>query len=139
MNRISEKSKGKMRTSQVPGLYILLDVKKGRCIHSLNDIPKGSLIEVCPVITFSTADLSKIHDTRLHDYYFLWGVNKKEGAIALGYGSLYNHHDDPNAKFEIDIENDEIRIYSIRDISGGEEITINYVDSEFRKDVKLWF
>ena len=49
-----------MKTTQVPGLYILNDAVKGRSVHTLNDIPKDSLIEVCPVITFSTKDLKKI-------------------------------------------------------------------------------
>ena len=128
-----------MRTTQLPGLFIVNDKSKGRCVHTSVEINKGDLIEICPVIVFSKADLVKIHDTGLHDYYFLWGEDREMGAIALGYGSLYNHSSDPNALFEIDIENEEIRFYCLKKIPPGNEISISYVDSEFRKDVKLWF
>lgn len=128
-----------MKATQVPGLYIIKNDEKGRCVHSMNEITKGDLIELCPVISFSKEDLDKIHHTRLHDYYFLWGADRVGGAIALGYGSLYNHDENPNAAFEIDIENESIRIFCIKDIASGEEITINYIDSDFRDDVNLWF
>ena len=128
-----------MLATQIPGLFIIVDPIKGRCVHSSGDIVEGDLIEVSPVIVFPEQDLNKIHNTHLHDYYFLWGEKRDQGAIALGYGSLYNHSESPNASFEIDLSGEEIRFYCIKDISPGEEITISYVDSDFREDVKLWF
>jgi len=127
-----------MRSTQIPGLYLLHHPKKGRGVYSANDIEKGSIIEVCPVIVFSKKDLKKIHLTSLHDYYFLWGKKRRKGAIALGYGSLYNHSENPNAEFEIDLENNEIRIICSTKISTGSEITISYTNA-IKKDVKLWF
>jgi len=128
-----------MLTTQLPGLFIIENLIKGRCVHTSTEINEGDLIEICPVIVFSKEDLEKIHSTHLHDYYFLWGENRDQGAIALGFGSLYNHSDRPNAVFEIDVLDDEIRFYCIKEIGPGEEITISYVDSDFREDVKLWF
>ncbi|MDG2450219.1 MAG: SET domain-containing protein-lysine N-methyltransferase [Saprospiraceae bacterium] len=128
-----------MRATQMPGLFIVTDPIKGRCVHTGEEINVGDLIEVCPVIVFSEDDLKSIHNTHLHDYYFLWGAERKEGAIALGFGSLYNHSDDPNASFEIDLESDEIRFVCIQKIVPGSEVSISYVDSQFREDVKLWF
>ena len=127
-----------MRATQHPGLYLLKNDKKGRSVHSANLIRKGDLIEICPIIKLSKKDLKRIHRTVLFEYYFLWGRKLEKGAIALGYGSLYNHADKPNARFQLDLINDEIHILCKRKISPGQEITISYTD-ESRSDVKLWF
>lgn len=56
-------------------------------------------------------------------YVFGWGEGAT--ALALGYGSLYNHSYDPNATtVETD---DELVITAVRDIAAGEEIFINYM------------
>ena len=127
-----------MLVTQRPNLYILHHPIKGRCIHTADSIPKDELIEICPVIILSKKDLKHIHKTKLHDYYFLWGENRNRGSIALGYGSLYNHSENPNAKYELDLENDEIRILSIKKIESGSEITISYIDKTF-VGFELWF
>lgn len=127
-----------MRSTQIPGLFLVTHPEKGRCVHTAEEINKNDLIEVCPVISFSKNDLKKIHKTALHDYYFLWGKNLKKGAIALGYGSIYNHSSKPNAAFEIDIHNGEVRFYALKKIKSGDEICISYTDKS-KKDVKLWF
>ena len=59
-------------------------------------------------------------------------------AIALGFGSIYNHAVHANADFILDFENNTIDIVAIRDIAAGEEITINY-HGETGNDEKLWF
>ena len=128
-----------MLTTQMPGLFLMNDEEKGRCVHTASPISKGDLIEVCPVIVFSPHDLEKIHSTHLHDYYFLWGEDRKSGAIALGFGSLYNHSKNANAEFEIDLIDNQIRFFCIQPIPPGDEITISYVDDDYRSDIKLWF
>lgn len=46
-------------------------------------------------------------------------------AIALGYGSLYNHSYDPNSFYSM--ENDDwMIIWALRNIKKNEEITFNY-------------
>ena len=46
-------------------------------------------------------------------------------ALALGYGSLYNHSYQPNARY--DDESGQTKVFTaIRDIEAGEEITVNY-------------
>ena len=86
----------------IPGLYYSNTKNRGRGVFCTNDINKGDSIEICPTIIFSEQDLISIHKTKLHDFYFLWGKDQKSGAIALGYGSLYNHSLEPNAIFEMD-------------------------------------
>ena len=64
--------------------------------------------------------------TRLFDYYFTWGGEGEKTAVALGYGSIYNHSYSANADHANDHTANVIRIYAHRDIRKGEEITINY-------------
>jgi SET domain-containing protein len=46
-------------------------------------------------------------------------------AVALGYGSLYNHSYQPNARY--DDESGKTKVFSaLRDIAPGEEIVVNY-------------
>ena len=122
---------------RLPFIYVAEVPKKGRGVFTARFIPEGSSIESCPVIELSAADKEVIHQTHLHDYYFLWG---EEGgcALALGYGSMYNHASNPNANYEMDNEHKTIDVFAIRDIQAGEEITISYTDGE-EEDTVLWF
>lgn len=121
-----------------PGLFVGPTLDKGKGVFTHTEIHKDDVIEICPVIILSAEEKTIIHGTGLHDYYFLWGEDSDEAAIALGYGSLYNHSSDPNAKFEVDLQNQSINIYCRRDIKAGEEITINYI-TDHTKGATLWF
>jgi SET domain-containing protein len=123
---------------KILGLYIADTLSKGRGVFTSVDIQPGDLIEVCPVVVIPQRELPIIHKTILHDYYFLWGDNLEECAIAMGYGSLYNHEVFPNANFILDIENMSIDIEAILPIKAGEEITINY-HGEAGDESEVWF
>jgi len=99
------------------------------------EIPAGAIIELAPVILLSAEDRAAINETHLHDYYFQWDGDR--AAIALGLGSLYNHHEAANASFELDYEFKQIRFVASRTIQSGEEITTNYRSGA--PDMKLWF
>lgn len=97
---------------------------KGRGVFARREIKTGSVIEVVPVITIPVAEVHAWSSSfGLFDYVFNW----EEGimAIALGYGSLYNHSFLPNAKFSVGAEL-TIIFSAIRPIRAGTEITINY-------------
>lgn len=123
---------------QIPGLYILKSEGKGRGVFTAGDIFEGSTIEVCPLIIIPEGQVETIHNTALHDYYFRWGANQKQAAILLGYGSLYNHSNEPNARAILIDADNEIVIESIRTINSGEEITIDYFDDDGAKE-HVWF
>ena len=55
-----------------------------------------------------------------------------------GFGSLYNHEIHPNANFILDLENETIDIVAIKNITAGEEITLNY-NGEPGDETILWF
>jgi len=122
---------------QIPNLYIA-QTEHGRGVFTAAPIEDGSVIEVCHVIILPKAELPIIHKTHLHDYYFLWGVEMEQCALALGYGSLYNHAIQPNANFILDFANDTIDIEAIADIEAGAEITINYHGAPGDEE-PLWF
>jgi len=111
---------------RLPSVYFSSSPIGGRGVFTYEPIDEGVLIEVCPAIVLPEADLPVIHRTNLHDYYFLWGQEEKSCAIALGFGSLYNHSYEPNAEYVFDYEEQTIDIYSLRPIEAGEEIFINY-------------
>jgi len=111
---------------RLASVYFSSSAIEGRGVFTYEPIDDGVLIEVCPAIVLPEADLPVIHRTHLHDYYFLWGEEEKQCAIALGFGSLYNHSYEPNAEYVFDFEQQTIDIYSLRTIEAGEEITINY-------------
>jgi uncharacterized protein len=123
---------------RIEGIYIKETEGRGRGVFTTVDIPEGSLIEVCPIIKIPKRELPIIHKTILHDYYFLWGEDLEDCAIALGYGSMYNHELMPNANFILDIEQMTIDIEAIHPINAGEEITINYHGEPGNED-PLWF
>jgi hypothetical protein len=123
---------------QIPGLYVSEVLNKGKSVFCSHDIEEGDLIEVCQTIIIPCMEVPVLHRTVLHDYYFSWGEDMKDAAIALGFGSIYNHAVDSNADFILDFEHNTIDIVAIKDIKSGEEITINY-HGENGDDTPLWF
>lgn len=110
----------------------------GKGVFAAGPIPEGGVIEVCPVLLFPKAQLAAMRQTILDDYYFDWGDDDSQYAIALGYGSLYNHAYEPNADYEMDFENETIDFYALRDIAPGEEIFVNYNGAPGNRS-KVWF
>lgn len=102
----------------------LIEVKrmpgKGRGVFARAAIPAGTVIETVPVLVAPEDDLEA---TALAGHCFFW--SRGQVALPLGYGALYNHSYDPNAVYCDRAP--RIKVYrALRDISAGEEITINY-------------
>ena len=96
------------------------DTKKmGRGIISTRKFSKNDIIEVSPTIC-----KKKLSDfgSALKDYVFS-GQNG-ETCMALGYGSLFNHKDSPNATWKI--EDDQLIVTATKEIKKGQEIFISY-------------
>lgn len=123
---------------RITGLYYAPSDLSGRGVFTAEDIPNHCVIELAPIIEIPAHEVDIIHHTELHDYYFVWGEHDDKAAIALGYGSLYNHSYQPNANYIFDIDNNVIEFFAIRDIKSGEEITVNYHGDPDAKD-EIWF
>lgn len=97
---------------------------KGRGVFARAFIPEGTVIERAPVLVIPAVEIDENpYDTIITRYCFQWG--HKTVAVALGYGSLYNHSYQPNAYYR-DRRNRVKEFIALRDIEPGEEITINY-------------
>ena len=117
-----------------------IEVKKtenmGLGVFAKEKILKGTVVESCHVIIFNRnifKDFKRTYETdhMLKDYVFYW--KNAEAAVALGYGSIYNHSNDPNAmwrpSFAFSSERrDPPRIHftAIKDIEAGEQIFTHY-------------
>ena len=105
-------------------------VGKGRGVLALESYYPGDLIEVCPVIVLSGEESCHIDLTSLYDYYWEWKGDSI--AIALGYGSLYNHSDSPNARVMKNYADSTMTVVCTREIAPGEEITVHYGSTWFK-------
>jgi SET domain-containing protein len=104
--------------------YIKSAGKKGRGAFAVHDLRNNEIIEVAPLIVLHPQDSKLIADTLLNSY--VYGFGRNQVAIALGHASLYNHSNEPNAKFSIDEDKKTITIITLRAIQKDEEILIHY-------------
>ena len=100
---------------------------KGKGVYANRNYAIGDIIEVSPVIILF-APYSTL-PPKLKTRVFNWG-NLTQGpassALALGFGSMYNHSNPANVKFKANTENESITFIAEKNISINEELTINY-------------
>ncbi len=106
--------------------------RHGLGVFALHDIAAGDIVERCPVLVVGGDEAEQVSVGALAHHLWDWG----EGAVAvaLGYGSLYNHAEDPNA--ECGAADGQLLIIARRDIAAGDEITIDYTNGGAQE---LWF
>jgi len=95
----------------------------GYGVFTLKALRKGAIIEECYLILSK-----KGGDKGLEDYYF---DAKGKYGVMTGFGSIYNHSDEPNADYAISIRNKLATITAQRALKAGEEILISYGDEWF--------
>lgn len=126
----------------------LLEVKyiseqMGRGVFATTDILENTLIEASNIAEFIFFKESiiigkdgkkQVIKNRLPDgiasIYFEWGFmvddNYEKKCIALGLGSLFNHSDKANVRYNANKEQRQMEYYTVRDIQKGEQLFINY-------------
>ena len=107
---------------------------RGRGVFAARAIPSRAVITESPVLVFPHAEYAA-HGarTQLAHYAFVWrDAQPPSMALALGLGSIFNHHREPNAGWMCDIEARLLRYVALRDIAEGEEVFICYGGA-------LWF
>lgn len=100
---------------------------KGRGIFAAKPFGTGETIEVAPVVVFALGS-TKL-PTPIKRLIFQWGHligDPGPQALALGYGSLYNHNNPANMRYQADAASQTMHFIAVRDITQGEELTINY-------------
>jgi len=119
-------------------LYLKKITVKGRGVFTKEKIDANMVIEKSPVIVMTAEDKVLLDKTLLHDYIFEWGINKDKCCMALGLVPMYNHSYESNCEYFMDFEEETIQIKTIRVISKGEELTINY-NGNWNDNKKVWF
>lgn len=107
--------------------------KGGRGVFALRDLPSGTVVERVPVLliprnqVFAADPAVRAAAARVSWYVFEWeGVTKRAYvALALGYGSIYNHSPAANTTYDREPP-DVLAFTTVRDVAAGEELTINY-------------
>jgi SET domain-containing protein len=94
--------------------------RRGRGVFATRGFAEGELIETCPTVQLADAEVTG----RLGDYVYT-SVKDGDVLIVLGYGMLYNHAARPNVEYVQD-EPSTMRFVALRDVSAGEELTIDY-------------
>jgi uncharacterized protein len=122
----------------LPTLFVAPAGDMGRGVFCSEPIEKNTIVEESPVIVMSGPERTLLDQTLLHDYIFEWGKNKDQCCMALGYVPLYNHSYRANCEYEMDFENQVIRIKSVRFIKAGEELCINY-NGDWNNSTPVWF
>ncbi|MEZ4860554.1 MAG: SET domain-containing protein [Caldilineaceae bacterium] len=108
---------------------------KGRGVFAQEFIRQGEIFECAAVIVLPAMQWGYVERTELFNYCYAWG---EDSALALGYGSLFNHSYQPNAVYVKQFDAQRIDYMALRDIAPGEEITINYNSDPADLD-PLWF
>lgn len=111
----------------------------GRGVFASKIIKKDDLIEVAPLIRLEWK-LKYQYDRIIRDYCWMNSKCdcqdcKMHGPalyLAMGYGSMYNHHDEPNTKIKLDYNNLQLIIMANRDIQQDEEIFVSYGERYFK-------
>ncbi len=119
-------------------LYLKNITGKGRGVFTKEKIDANVIIENSPVIVMSAGDRLLLDKTLLHDYIFEWGIDKDKCCMALGFVPIYNHSYESNCEYFMDFDKETIHIKTIRPVSKGEELTINY-NGSWNDNKRIWF
>ena len=102
----------------------------GLGVFAIKNIKAGELIERCPVIKITEAQYKIIKHSIINDYTY----EAKNGGVklCLGYGSLYNHAEEPNVKWR-GVNARYMDFHATQDINKGEQLFIYYGDEYWTK------
>jgi len=110
----------------------------GRGVFTLEALDANIIIEIAPVLVLSAQERAIVEQTRLNDYIFEWGLDRKQACVAWGYASMYNHRYLSNCEYYMDFDQSIIMIRTVREIQAGEELFINY-NGDWNDQSPLWF
>jgi len=122
----------------LPILTIAPSPKRGRGVFATEDIQPGTVIEISPVIVLTAKERKIVEQTKLFDYLFEWGRNKKMACVALGYVSVYNHDYSSNCEYDMDFDDRTMKITTVKQVKKGEELFVNY-NAETEDKTRVWF
>ncbi len=113
-----------------PHIYLeQVSEELGQGAFSATAFSEGEMIEAAPVIVLT--EKYKNLPLEIKHRVYNWGRltrTKPETslALALGYGSHYNHSDTPNLMYQADKYSMTLKFIARHDIEQGEQLTIHY-------------
>ena len=119
------------------GIEVRLSDIRGRGVFATAAFDVGDEIEECPLLLAGEGDDKLWAKTVAGSYRYPNVPTEGQSAIFLGFGSIYNHADDPTAWFEKLPERCSVRIVARKKIARGDEITLRY--SGDKKAMQKWF
>jgi uncharacterized protein len=115
---------------------LLIEVRRselhGSGVFATAPIADGQIIEVCPGLLFDEHQWETIDGAGLHGYCY--DTPDGQAILALGFGSLYNHAENPTAEYRVELSPPRVTLRAAGAIDPGQEITISYGPVE-----DLWF
>lgn len=116
-------------------IYLTKSPIHGLGVFASDYIKHGEVFEECPIhdLKIIKGESSGV----LIDHRFNWPQGQSEWdrqVISWGWGSLYNHSNNPNASWRSNIQNQTFEFYALRDINPSEEIFVYYGGEEYWND-----
>ena len=112
-----------------PKVFVHPSPIHGLGVFAAQDILQGEIIEKCPLLRLDIDEKNEL----FADYRFWWTENEKRlfYVMAMGYGSFYNHSNEPNSYFFSNKETFTVDFVSTKKIKKGEEIFVDYGGEEY--------
>ena len=125
-----------------PHIYVDPVENLGRGVFAVRTFIRNEVVEVAPVFQLEEgfSSLPKEFQHRVFNWKKMSGSGERN-AIALGYGSMYNHSERPNVLWDADSGLEVIKFIARRNIDPNEQLTIHYEqerDGSYSSS-KRWF
>ena len=116
-----------MSRTKAPMIQVKPVPEMGRGLFATRNIKKGTVIEKSPTIRLTPGDNSYIENTVLQ-FYTYDSPNELSGDcfLALGFGALFNHSDEPNVAYRVRPDEQDVLFKAGRNIKKGEQLFIDY-------------
>lgn len=96
-------------------------------VFALKDMRSGEVVELLPALVVPHEDMAQVEGSYL-DRYAYEGP-EDQYIVATGACSWLNHKNPANCEYEVHWEDDGdfyVRVFAVKTIKKGQEITINY-------------
>lgn len=99
----------------------------GHGIFTIRTIPAETTLEECPYLRIDADECA----SSLDDYVFNLEASEEDAgkevySLVLGWGSLFNHSYDHNTEYWHDTDRDLIVFHTIKTVSAGNQLFVNY-------------
>lgn len=125
-------------------VYLDASPISGRGVFAIRDIAQDEIIEVCPMVPLINRSKYQL-EPMIWRYcytkpYCDCADCKKHGLLffmVLGYGMIYNHQDDNNARMKLNYKELTAEVIALKPIKQGDEIFVNYGPDYFKNIPKV--